>query len=213
MAFGCGVPTLEGRLVRLEPLSQAHAADLRRAAEEDRSSFAFASVPRAGDVDDYIAARLARAADGTRLPFAQVRRSDGRAVGCTSYAEPRSWPGREDLCAVEVGGTWLAGPAQGTGVNVEAKLLLLGHAFESWGVARVDLKTDARNEGSRAAIERLGARFEGVLRNWSASHAPGEAGRLRDSAMYSVTAPEWPAVRAHLEHRLDRHLTRRSTGG
>lgn len=213
MAFRCAVPTLDGRLVRLEALSRAHAADLRRAAEEDRSSYAFTSVPRAGEVDGYIESRLAQAEEGTVLPFAQVRRSDGRAVGCTTYAEPRSWPGREALCAVEVGGTWLAGPAQGTGVNVEAKLLLLGYAFESWDVARVDLKTDARNEGSRSAIERLGARFEGVLRNWSASHAPGEPGRLRDSAMYSVTAPEWPEVRAHLQRRLDRHLADGSAGG
>jgi RimJ/RimL family protein N-acetyltransferase len=100
--------------------------------------------------------------------------------------------------AVEVGGTWLAHFAQRTGINVEAKLLLFTYAFETLGLARVDLKTDARNQRSRRAIERLGARFEGVLRNWSPSWAPGEAGRLRDSAMFSVVEAEWPEVRARL---------------
>jgi RimJ/RimL family protein N-acetyltransferase len=87
-------------------------------------------------------------------------------------------------------------------VNAEAKLLLFRHAFEEWGAARVDLKTDARNGRSRAAIERVGARFEGVLRNWSRSWAPGEEGLLRDSAVYSITEAEWPECRARLEQRV-----------
>jgi len=135
-------------------------------------------------------------------PFAQVRQSDGSAVGCTSYWDPRLWPGRSDLCAVEIGWTWLAASAQRSGINVEAKLLLFQHAFEIWGVARVDLKTDARNERSRRALEGLGARFEGVLRRWGPSHAPGEEGQLRDSAMFSVIASEWPATKAALRSRL-----------
>ena len=112
-------------------------------------------------------------------------------------------PGRTrgDLYAVEIGWTWLAASAQRTGINAEAKLLLLTHAFDTLRLARVDWKTDARNERSRQAIERLGARFEGVLRGWSPSHAPGEEGRLRDSAMFSVTAAEWPDVKAHLAAR------------
>ena len=105
--------------------------------------------------------------------------------------------------AVEIGGTWLAASAQRTGINIEAKLLLLTHAFDTWSVGRVDFKTDARNERSRGAIAALGATFEGILRNWQPSHAPGEEGRLRDSAMYSITAVEWPAVRSHLNERLD----------
>jgi RimJ/RimL family protein N-acetyltransferase len=137
-------------------------------------------------------------------PYAQVQISSGRAVGATAYWNPRLWPGRQELCAVEIGFTWLAASAQGTGINPEAKLLLFRHAFEAWRVVRVDLKTDARNMRSRAAIEALGARFEGVLRNWSQSWAPGEDGQLRDSAIYSVIASEWPECRRRLEERLAR---------
>ncbi|WP_329270674.1 GNAT family N-acetyltransferase [Streptomyces sp. NBC_01451] len=197
-------PVLEGSLVRLEPLAHRHAADLARAAEEDRGSYRFTWVPRAAEVGGYIDAQLARAAEGKLAPYAQVDRASGRAVGATAYWDPRPWPEGEGLCAVEVGFTWLAASAQGTGVNTEAKYLLFRHAFENWDVARVDLKTDARNARSRAAIERAGARFEGVLRNWSRSWVPGEDGRLRDSAIFSITAEEWPACRAGLERRLTR---------
>ena len=191
-------PVLEGEFVRLEPLSQRHAADLAVAAEEDRSSYRFTWVPAAGEVGDYIDAQLARAAAGTLMPYAQVAKATGRAVGATAYWDARLWPGRDELYAVEVGFTWLAAAAQGTGVNTEAKFLLFAHAFEQWQVARVDLKTDARNARSRAAIERVGARFEGVLRSWSRSWAPREEGLLRDSAMYSIVRPEWPACRNRL---------------
>jgi len=110
----------------------------------------------------------------------------------------------------EVGWTWLGASAQGTGINAEAKFLLFSYAFETLGVARVDLKTDARNDRSRRAIGGLGARFEGVLRCWSPSRAPGEEGMLRDSAMFSVVAAEWPAVKSTLAIRVasasaDRH--------
>ncbi|MFI6298369.1 GNAT family N-acetyltransferase [Nonomuraea sp. NPDC050790] len=190
--------TLHGTLVRLEPLSLAHAPDLAKAAEEDRSAYAFTMVPRAGEVEAYISAQLTRPG---LTPFAQVRTLDGAAVGCTGFWNPRPWPGRTDLAAIEIGFTWLAASAQGTGINTEAKLLMFAHAFEEMGVARVDLKTDARNTRSRRALERLGATFEGVLRSWSASWAPGEDGMLRDSAVYSVIASEWPAVRENLTAR------------
>jgi RimJ/RimL family protein N-acetyltransferase len=201
------VPVLGGSLVRLEPLSRSHAADLARAAEEDRSAYGFTVVPRAGEVTEYLAAQFAR--DGLTC-FAQVRVRDGAAVGCTAFCEPRPWPGRSDLRAIEVGWTWLAASAQGTGINAEAKFLLFGYAFETLGVARVDLRTDARNDRSRRAIGGLGARFEGVLRCWSPSRAPGEEGMLRDSAMFSVVAAEWPAVKSTLALRVasastDRH--------
>jgi N-acetyltransferase len=196
---------LDGSLVRLEPLAVRHAADLAVAAEEDRSSYGFTLVPRASEVDDYLSAQFGRAAEGL-IPFAQIRQADGRAVGCTAYWDPRSWPGRDDLRAIEIGFTWLSGSAQGSGINAEAKLLLMSHAFDNLRVARVDLKTDARNVRSRRAIEALGATFEGVLRNWSMSWAPGEEGLLRDSAMYSVVAPEWNAVRTGLIGRLARHF-------
>jgi RimJ/RimL family protein N-acetyltransferase len=193
------VPVLGGSLVRLEPLSRSHAADLARAAEEDRSAYGFTVVPRAGEVTEYLAAQFAR--DGLTC-FAQVRVRDGAAVGCTAFCEPRPWPGRSDLRAIEVGWTWLAASAQGTGINAEAKFLLFGYAFETLGVARVDLKTDARNHRSRRAIGSAGARFEGVLRCWSPSRAPGEEGMLRDSAIFSVVAAEWPAVKSALATRI-----------
>ncbi|HUN35664.1 MAG TPA: GNAT family protein [Trebonia sp.] len=196
------VPVLEGSLVRLEPLAVGHAQDLATAAEEDRGSYEFTMVPRASEVGDYLTAQFGRTAQGL-VPFAQVRQADGRAVGCTAYWDPRYWPDRDDdLRAIEIGFTWLAASAQGSGINAEAKLLLMTHAFDSLRVARVDLKTDARNTRSRRAIEAIGATFEGVLRNWSMSWAPGEEGRLRDSAMYSVISQEWPVVRDRLAARL-----------
>ena len=189
---------LRGSLVRLEPLAPRHAPDLARAAEEDRSSYDFTVVPRAAGAAGYVRTQLARHG---LTAFAQVRNADGQAVGCTSYCDPRTWPGGGRLRAVEIGWTWLAASAQNTGINAEAKLLLFTHAFEALGVARVDLKTDARNE-------RTGARFEGVLRSWSPSRAPGEDGTLRDSAMFSVVAGEWPAVKsalaARIAHRAER---------
>jgi N-acetyltransferase len=195
------IPVLDGSLVRLEPLASRHAADLAVAAEEDRGSYGFTLVPRASEVGGYLSAQFARAAQGL-TPFAQIRQADGRAVGCTAYWDPRSWPGRDDLRAIEIGFTWLSASAQSSGINTEAKLLMMSHAFDNLQVARVDLKTDARNMRSRRAIEALGATFEGVLRNWSMSWAPGEEGRLRDSAMYSVIAPEWNAVKSGLIDRL-----------
>ena len=190
---------LKGSKVRLEPLDDGHVPGLIAAAGEDRSAYDWTNVPQADDMAAYVARQLAR--DGM-TPFAQIRVSDEAPVGCTTLWNPRTWPDREDVYAVEIGWTWLAASAQRTGINAEAKLLLLQHAFEELGVARVDWKTDARNQRSRRAIEGLGARFEGVLRNWSPSHAPGEEGRLRDSAMFSVTAAEWPGVKSALSARI-----------
>lgn len=202
MTFALKGPVLEGTLVRLEPLDHRHASDLAAAAREDRGTYDFTSVPGPDEVGAYIDDHLATAATGRLAPYAQVSLATGRAVGATAYWEPRSWRTDDALDAVEVGFTWLARSTQGTGVNAEAKLLLFRHAFEVWGVSRVDLKTDARNRRSRAAIEKTGARFEGVLRNWSRSFVPGEEGRLRDSAIYSITAPEWPGCRERLEDRV-----------
>ncbi|MFI9149812.1 GNAT family N-acetyltransferase [Streptomyces sp. NPDC053367] len=201
MTFELEGPVLEGTTVRLEPLGLAHAADLATAAEEDRSGYSFTWVPRAEEVEAYIAEQLARAATGRLAPYAQISLESGRAVGATAYWEPRCWLSDDHLDAVEVGFTWLAASAQGTGLNAESKLLLFRHAFEVWRVSRVDLKTDARNARSRAAIARTGARFEGVLRNWSRSWAPGESG-LRDSAIFSITAQEWPQCKGLLEARV-----------
>jgi N-acetyltransferase len=197
------VPALHGALVRLERLSGHHADELAAAASHDRSAFAFTWVPHGkAEAKEYVRTQLGRAQKGELVPFAQVRAADRRAVGSTSYFNFRSLPGSAAPFAVEIGFTWLAAPAQRSGINIEAKLLLLTHAFERLGVARVDFKTDARNERSRRAIEGLGARFEGVLRSFGPSWAPGEQGLLRDSAMYSVTASEWPSCQDHLLERL-----------
>ncbi|WP_328461591.1 GNAT family N-acetyltransferase [Streptomyces sp. NBC_00448] len=212
MGFTLDGPVLEGELVRLEPLEHRHVPELAAAAEEDRGSYGFTWVPRAEEVGRYVDEQLGRAASGRLAPYAQVLRSSGRAVGATSFWEPRFALTPDRLSAIEVGFTWLASSAQGTGVNTEAKYLLFRHAFETWQVGRVDLKTDARNLRSRAAIESVGATFEGVLRNWSRSWAPGEDGRLRDSAIFSITADEWPERRAHLERRLAAATARAGAG-
>jgi RimJ/RimL family protein N-acetyltransferase len=208
MGFTLSGPVLEGALVRLEPLELRHTADLAVAAEQDRSSYGFTRVPGAAEVRGYIETQHALRASGRLSPYALVDRASGRAVGVTAYWDPRLWPNGDGLYAVEVGFSWLAGPAQGTGMNTEAKYLLFRHAFESWGVARLDLKTDARNSRSRAAIEAVGGRLEGVLRSWSRSWAPGEDGLLRDSALFSIIAAEWPDCRAMLEQRIARALER-----
>lgn len=187
--------------MRIEPLSMAHAPDLAEAAEEDRAAYGFTWVPQAAGVADYIREQQQRP---DLFPFAQIRLADGKAVGCTAYFEARTWPDSGRLRAIQIGYTWLAASAQGAGINAEAKLLLLTYAFDTLGVARVDLKTDARNQRSRAAIAALGAQFEGVLRRYSPSRAPGEEGLLRDSALFSVIIDEWPAVRSALADRVAR---------
>lgn len=193
---------LEGSLVRLEPLAEAHLLALLDAAR-DQSSFTYTLAPgdetaMAGYISELIAARDA----AREVPFVQIRRADGKVVGMTRYLALRRHPSGNRLYAVEVGGTWLAPGAQRSGLNTEAKLLLLANAFDSWQVERVDLKTDARNAQSRAAIERLGTRFEGILRRWQPSQVAGEEHLLRDTAMYSLLAEEWPAARERLVQRL-----------
>lgn len=197
------VPVLQGRLVRMEPLDLCHATDLAVAATEDRTTYSYTAVPTSDAVEAYILDHRSRTATGSMCTFAVIRLADGRAVGCTAYWDPRRWVGRDALCALEIGSTWLAASAQRSGINTESKALLLSYAFDEMGVVRVDLKTDARNDRSRRAIAALGAHFEGVLRQWSPSRAPGEEGLLRDSAMFSIIAAEWPAVAARLRRRLD----------
>jgi len=199
----CGV--LEGNVVRLEPLSPEHVPGLQLAAEGAATS-PFATVPAPETVEDYVAHSLARRDTGTYAPFAQVEVATGRVVGHTAYLTPRWMPdGR--LFAVEVGSSWLSPTARGTAINPAAKLLLLTQALEDWGVDRVDIKTDARNEAARGAIAALGATFEGVLRAWQPSLAPGEEGRTRDTAMFSITPQQWPGVRTRLVERIERRST------
>ena len=195
---------LAGDVVRLEPLAPGHVPALREAAAGAGPS-AFAAVPAPEEVEAYVAGSIARREAGSYAPFAQVEAATGRVVGHTAYLTPRWMPdGR--LFAVEVGSSWLSPVARGTAVNPAAKLLLMTRAFEDWGVDRLDIKTDARNDVARRAIAGTGARFEAVLHAWQPSVAPGEEGRVRDTAMFCVTAGDWPRVKAHLEEKIARRL-------
>lgn len=196
--------TLTGRHVRLEPLAPHHAEALVAAAGADRSTFGWTAVPAdLASMQQYIAGLLGDAAARTAVPFAQVRVADGTTIGCTRFLDLRWWAARDTPAEAEIGGTWLTASAQRTAINSEAKLLLLTHAFEVWRVERLAICTDERNERSRAAIERLGASFEGVLRHHrqQAGHhtVPGAP---RHTAVYSILPAEWPAVRSRLEARL-----------
>ncbi|HKA87170.1 MAG TPA: GNAT family protein [Haliangiales bacterium] len=193
--------------MRLEPLALVHAPALVAAATESRSTYAFTWVPEGlAAMEDYIRAALADQDKGLALPFATIDRATGAVVGSTRFGNIERWPPAPGAPppppsavpdAVEIGWTWLAARAQRTAINTEAKLLMLGHAFDVWGVARVTLRTDARNARSRAAIERLGAKLDGVLR----AHMRAYDGGVRDTACYSILAREWPAVRERLASR------------
>lgn len=196
--------TLAGQHVELVPLEHAHAAELAAAAAIDRNSYGYTTVPDGeAAMATYIDAFLAQRDAGLTVPFAQRLTGSGRLVGCTRLMELRYWRDRVEPDEVEIGGTWLAGDVQRSPVNTESKLLLLTHAFEVWDVFRVALCTDARNARSRAAIERLGGTFEGVLRNHRPSTHPGEEGQPRQSALFSIIDREWPAIRRRLQARLD----------
>ncbi|MGH3078973.1 MAG: GNAT family N-acetyltransferase [Gaiellaceae bacterium] len=187
------VPVLEGRIVRLEPLSPEHEQGLWLASRDPRTWQWLGIVQPASreEWSAFMEQALAAAAESTELPLVTVR--DGEVVGSTRFLALRPEHG-----SVEIGWTWLHPSAWGTGANVEAKLLQLGHAFEAWGCRRVEFKTDALNERSRRALEALGATFEGIHRK----HMLVRSGENRDSAWYSVTDDEWPNVRAHLGTRL-----------
>jgi RimJ/RimL family protein N-acetyltransferase len=201
---------LQGRHVRLEPLGPEHVDGLAAAAAGPRATYAYTLVPAGrAAMETYVAAALADQRAGRALPFATVDRAAGRIVGSTRFGNIEFWPwppdsphqrGPERPDVVEIGWTWLAAHAQRTPVNTEAKLLMLTHAFERWRVHRVSLMTDARNERSQAAILRLGARFDGVLR----AQRMAVDGEIRDTAAYSILEAEWPAVRQRLHERLAR---------
>lgn len=189
-------PTLQGRQVTLEPLQPAHADGLRAAAADGRLwELWYTNVPEPEETQAWIAAALAMQSAGSALAFV-VRDAQGRIVGSTRYydllpATPR----------LQIGYTWYARSVQRTGLNTEAKLLLLGHAFEALGCASVGLQTSTRNAASRAAIARLGAREEGILRQ----HLRHRDGSLRDTVNFSILDREWPAVKAGLRQKLEAH--------
>lgn len=192
-------PVLVGRRVRLEPLHRSDVAALVRAADEDRRAYGFTVVAQGADAMTAQVEGLLRDYQlGLVVPFVQVDAVQERVVGMTRYLSIRCRPGEVLPFAVEIGGTWLAGSAQRSGINTEAKFLLLRHAFEEWHVTRVDLKTDNRNERSKSAIVRLGATFEGVLRHWQPSQVVGEDDGFRDTAMFSIIDTEWSKIATHL---------------
>jgi RimJ/RimL family protein N-acetyltransferase len=200
---------LPGAHVRLEPLNLGHIEGLIAASAADTSLYRWTPVPRSeSEAGRYIETALAWQKAGSAAPFAIVRTDDGVVIGSTRFwnlerwawpqDHPRHWRGVFDVC--EIGHTWLARSAIRTAANTEAKLLMLTHAFETWQVLRVCFHTDARNQRSRDAIERIGAKFEGILR----AHRMAADQTARDSARFSIVAAEWPVVKQQLRNRLDR---------
>ncbi len=197
-------PTLTGTHVQLEQLRVEFAKELTEAGNQERSTYSWTPVPPTVDgMQRYIEGLLKDQQARSAVPFVQRQLSDGALVGCTRYLRLEWWGGNALPDEVEIGGTWLAASAQRTSINTEAKYLLLSNAFDAWNVHRVSICTDARNAQSRTAILRIGAVFEGILRSHRGSYAAGEENTVaRDSAMYSVTRADWPAVKSGLEHRL-----------
>jgi RimJ/RimL family protein N-acetyltransferase len=199
---------LEGHRVRLEPLSVDHIPALAKAAAESRETYGLTLVPEGeARLREYVDRALEDAGRGLFVPFVTLDlasdRVGARVVGATRFGNLERWtwavpppdPRPAGLDAVEIGWTWLAASAQRSHVNSEAKWLMLTHAFEVWRVRRVTLKTDARNLRSRNAIERIGGRFDGILRG----HMPAYDGGVRDTAYFSILEAEWPEVKENLE--------------
>jgi RimJ/RimL family protein N-acetyltransferase len=188
--------TLEGRIVRLEPLELDHVAGLAEVALDPRIwQWTLARPHSIDDLRAWAETAIANRAAGTELPFVTIERSTGRPIGSSRFMNIVLEHRR-----LEIGWTWLAPGWQRTGANREAKLLMLGHAFDVLGCRRVEFKTDSRNEASRTALLGIGAQFEGIFRN----HMVMPEGPMRHSAWYSVIDEEWPEVRAGLERSLDR---------
>jgi N-acetyltransferase len=191
---------LQGKHVRLEPLDRHHIDGLIAAAAADPSLYQWSPVPQSKrETTAYVETALAWRDAGTATPFAIVRIADGIVIGSTRFfdLERWSWPpnhsshGRTAPDVCEIGYTWLTRAAIRTAANTEAKLLMLTHAFEVWQVLRVCFHTDVRNQRSRAALERIGGKFEGILR----AHRMAADFIPRDSARYSILKSEWPAVK------------------
>jgi RimJ/RimL family protein N-acetyltransferase len=183
--------TLRGERVTLEPLAQRHCDDLVAAvADGDLWTLWYTSVPPPEGMAAEIDRRLGLQAAGSMLPFAVVDNASGKAAGMTTYMNVDAANRR-----VEIGSTWYRKSVQRTGLNTDCKLLLLAHAFEALGTIAVEFRTHFFNRQSRAGIERLGAKLDGILR----SHQIATNGTLRDTCVYSIVAAEWPTVKAHLE--------------
>lgn len=185
---------LDGPLVRLEPLTLEHVDALCRVGLDQRiwewNPFGVSSPE---EMEEYVRTALAWREQGIAVPFATVERATGTVIGSTRFGAIDERNRR-----VEIGWTWLGPEWWRSGVNTDAKRRMMGHAFEVWGCRRVEFKTDALNERSRSAIERLGAKFEGTLRR----HMVTRTERMRDSVYYSILDDEWPNVRSFLDARL-----------
>ena len=199
--------TLTGQVVRLEPLGHRHVTGLVAAAAGGAELYRWSAVPQEeGQIRQYVETAVAARDTGAATPFAVVRADDAAVIGSTRFFDLQYWAWPSDRArsgpdTCEIGFTWLSPKAIRTGANTEMKRLMLTHAFETWRVSSVSLHTDARNQRSRRAMERIGARFEGILR----AHRLGTDGKPRDSARFSVTAADWPAVRQHLEELATRY--------
>jgi RimJ/RimL family protein N-acetyltransferase len=192
--------TLDGQHVRLEPLSATHHEALIAAAGDGELwNSNVTIVPSRTTMAEYIKCALDAEAQGSELPFVIIRKASDEVVGTTRFYDIV----RNDR-RVAIGYTWVRTSAQRTAVNTEAKLLLLAHAFEQWRCNRVEFITDVLNQQSRAAILRLGAKEEGILRN----HMVMPNGRIRDSVCFSIIAAEWPEVKARLADKLTQHARR-----
>lgn len=190
--------TLTGEIVRLEPLTHDHSAGLAEAVQDGELwKLWYTAVPTPEGMDAEIDRRLALQDAGLMIPFATRDLRSGTLIGMTTYMNINA-----SLPRVEIGSTWNAKSAQGSGTNVESKLLLLTHAFEVWHCTAVELRTSWHNRQSRAAIERLGAKLDGVLRQDMRT----ADGSPRDTCVYSIIPPEWPQVRASLRFRLGRAI-------
>jgi RimJ/RimL family protein N-acetyltransferase len=187
--------TLRGQWVQLEPLFEEHREPLRIAANDERIWRHMLFDGRGPELDVWFDRALANGQKGLQIPFAVRSLADGRVIGTSSYLDVV-----EQHKRIEIGATWYVPEVWETAVNPECKFLLLRHAFEVFGVNRVALITDVRNERSQAAIAKLGAVREGVLRG----HMITQGNRIRDSVVFSIIAAEWPAVKARLESRLQR---------
>ena len=206
MSASYEIPTLVGQLVRLEPMAVQHVEGLVEAANEDRSTYLYTRIPKSKEeMGAYVRGLLEEWERGEAIPFVQIGVEDDVVVGATRFMTIRRDSPGVPAFAVEIGGTWLSGSAQRSGINTEAKLLLLEYAFTTLKVARVDLKTDARNDRSRAAILRIGATYEGVLRSFQPSMVAGEEGHFRDTAMFSIISNEWSGVLESLTWQISRH--------
>jgi RimJ/RimL family protein N-acetyltransferase len=185
---------LEGRHVRLEPLTREHHEALCQVGlEEELWRWIPVPVQTPAQMAEYIVTALKDQASGLALPFAQIEKSTGRVIGSTRYANIERAHHR-----VEIGWTWIGRPWQRTAINTESKYLLLRHAFEKLGCMRVELKTDSLNAKSRAAILRIGAQEEGTFRN----HMITSEGRIRHTVYFSIVDTEWREVRSRLELKL-----------